>query len=65
MHWNGNSHSWNKKAELNIFWFWEKIDWQTWVEDWKKRSLDFIVRGERWDAQVGFESLDLMAGGVQ
>ena len=34
--WNGNSETWNKEAELNTFWFWEKIDWQAWIEDWKR-----------------------------
>ena len=65
--WNGNSEASNKEnkeAELNTFWFWEIIDWQAWVEDWKRRLLDFIEKGKRWDvwrgAQVGFESLDLM-----
>ena len=65
--WNGNSETSNKEnkeAELNTFWFWEIIDWQAWVEDWKRRLLDFIEKGERWDvwggAQAGFESLDLM-----
>ena len=23
--WNGNSETWNKEAELNAFWFWEKL----------------------------------------
>ena len=36
--WNGNSETSNKEAELNTFWFWEKIDWQAWVEDWKKHQ---------------------------
>ena len=62
--WNGNSETSNKEAELNTFWFWQIIDWQDWVEDWKRRLLDFIEKGERWDvwggAQAGFESLDLM-----
>ena len=65
--WNGNSETSNKEnkeAELNTFWFWEIIDWQAWVEDWKRHLLDFIEKGERWDvwggAQAGFESLDLM-----
>ena len=62
--WNGNTESWNKEAELNTFWFREKIDWQGWVEDWKKRSLDFTEKGERWDVwggtKAGFESLGLM-----
>ena len=65
--WNGNSETSNKEnkeAELNTFWFWEIIDWQAWVEDWKRRLLDFIEKSKRWDvwggAQAGFESLDLM-----
>ena len=65
--WNGNSETSNKEnkeAELNTFWFWEIIDWQAWVEDWKRRLLDFIEKGEQWDvcggAQAGFESLDLV-----
>ena len=65
--WNGNSETSNKEnkeAELNTFWFWEIIDWQAWVEDWKRRLLDFIEKDKRWDvwggAQAGFESLDLM-----
>ena len=36
--WNGNSETSNKEEELNTFWFWEKIDWQAWVEDWKKHQ---------------------------
>ena len=64
LHWNSNSETWSKEAKLNTFWFWEKVAWQAWVEDWKKRLLDFIGRGERWDvwegARAGFESLDLM-----
>ena len=70
--WNGNSETSNKEnkeAELNTFWFWEIIDWQAWVEDWKRRLLDFIEKGERWDvwggAQAGFESLDLMTEGIE
>ena len=47
LRWNGNSGTWNKEAELNTFWFWEKVDWQAWVEDWKKCVLDFVGRGER------------------
>ena len=50
-------------AKLNTFWFWEKIDWRAWVEDWERRLLDFIGKGKGWDiwggAQAGFESLDL------
>ena len=70
LRWNGNSETWNKKAELNTFWFWKKVDSQAWVEDWKKLLLeDFIRRGERWDvwegAQTGFESLDLMTEGIE
>ena len=64
--WNVNSETSNKEneeAELNT-WFWEIIDWQAWVEDWKRHLLDFIKKGERWDVwggtQAGFESLDLM-----
>ena len=64
LRWNGNSETSNKEAELSIFWLWEKIHWQTWVEDWKRRLLDFTEKGKRWDvwggAQAGFESLDLM-----
>ena len=70
--WNGNSETSNKEnkeAELNTFWFWEIIDWQAWVEDWKRHLLDFIEKGERWDvwggAQAGFESLDLMTEGIE
>ena len=59
-----NSETSNKEAELNSLWFWERIDWQARVEDWKRRLLDFIEKGKRWDvwgdAQAGFESLDLM-----
>ena len=62
--WNGNTETWNKEAELNTFWFRKKIDWQGWVEDWKKRSLDFTEESKRWDVwggtQAGFESLGLM-----
>ena len=62
--WNGNSETSNKEAELNTFWFWEIIDWQAWVEDWKRHLLDFDEKGEQWDfwggAQAGFESLDLV-----
>ena len=25
--WNGNSETWNKWSELNLFWFWEKTNW--------------------------------------
>ena len=25
LHWNGNSETWNKEAELNTFWFWGLI----------------------------------------
>ena len=64
LHWNSNSETWSKEAKLNTFWFWEKVAWQAWIEDWKKRLLDFIGRDERWDvwegARAGFESLDLM-----
>ena len=64
LRWNGNSETSNKEAELNTLWLWEKIDWQAWVEDWKRRLLDFIEKGKRWDvsggARAGFESLDLM-----
>ena len=67
--WNGNSETWNKEAELNTFWFWEKIDWQAWVEDWKTRLLDFIEKDERWafwgGTSGGFESLDLMTLGIE
>ena len=59
----------NKEAELNNFWFWGKVDWQAWEEDWRRRLLDFIGRGKRWDvwegAQAGFESLDLMTEGIE
>ena len=38
-------------------------------KDLKRRFLDFIGRGERWDvwedAQTGFESLDLMTEGIE
>ena len=65
---NGNSETWNKEAELNTFGFWEKFDWQAWLEDWKRRLLDFIGSGERWDvwegAQAGFESLNLMTEAI-
>ena len=67
--WNSNSETWNKEAELNTFWFWEKIDWQAWVEDWKTHLLDFIEKGERWVFWGGtsgvFESLDLMTLGIE
>ena len=67
--WNGNLETWNKEEQLNPFWFWKKIDWQAWVEDWKRRLLDFIERSERWDvwegSQVGFASLDLITEGVE
>ena len=39
--WNGNSETWNKEEELNTFWFWEKIGWQAWVEDWKRLYIAF------------------------
>ena len=59
-----NSETSNKEAELSSLWFWERIDWQARVEDWKRRLLDFIEKGKRWDvwggARAGFESLDLM-----
>ena len=67
--WNGNTETWNKEAELNTFWFRKKIDWQGWVEDWKKRSLDFTEESKRWDVwggtQAGFESLGLMTKGIE
>ena len=67
LRWNRNLETWNKEAQLNPFWFWKKIDWQAWVEDWKRRLLDFIERSERWDvwegSQVGFASLDLINEG--
>ena len=44
---NSNSETSNKVAEFNTFWFWEIIDWQAWVEDWKQCLLDFIEKGER------------------
>ena len=69
LRWNGNSETWNKETELNTFWFWEKVDWQAWVEDLKRHLLDFTGRGKRWDvwegAQAGFKSLDLMTEGVE
>ena len=47
----------------------KKIDWQAWVEDWKRHLLDIIGRSERWDvwegSQVGFASLDLITEGVE
>ena len=62
--WNSNSETSNKEAELNT-WFWEIIDWQAWVEDWKRCLLDLNEKGEKWDvwggAQAGFESVDLVA----
>ena len=48
--WNGNSETSNKEIkepELNSFWFWETIDWQAWVEDWRSPLGDFIEKGER------------------
>ena len=54
--WNGNSETsnkQNKEAELNTFWFREIIDWQTWVEYWKRRLLDFIEKRERWNVWGG------------
>ena len=69
LRWNGTSETSNKEAELSTFWFWEKIDWQAWVEDWKRRLLDFTGRAKRWDvrkgAQVGFKLLDLMTQGIE
>ena len=48
---------------------WEKVDWQSWVEDWKRCLLDYIGRGEWWyvgeGTQAGFESLDLMTEGIK
>ena len=47
----------------------KKIDWQAWVEDWKKRLLYFTGKGEKWGvwggAQAGFESIDLMTQGIK
>ena len=65
LRWNSNSETWNKEAALNnAFWFWENIDWQAWLEDWKRHLLDFIGKGKKWDvgggAGAGFESLALM-----
>ena len=69
LRWNVNLETWNKEAELNTVWFWEKNDWQVWVEEWKRQLLDFIRRGERWDvwegAPAGFESLGLMNEGIK
>ena len=66
--WNGHSETWNKEAELNILWIWEKMDWQAWVENWKKQLLDFIGKNKKWvvwkGAQAGFESLDLKTEGI-
>ena len=47
LRWNAGSETWYREVELNTVWFWKKIDWQDWVEDWKRRLLDFIGRGER------------------
>ena len=33
--WDGNSETSNKEGALNTFWFWEKVNWQVWVENWK------------------------------
>ena len=64
--WNDNSDTWNKEAELSTLWFWEKNDWQAWVENWKNYWLDFIGRWDVWGgAQAGFESLDLMTEGIE
>ena len=67
--WNDNPETWNKEAELNTCWFWEKVDWQPWVENLKKRLLDFIGRGKTWDAwedaPVIFKSLNLMTKGIE
>ena len=65
LRWISNSETWNTEAALNnAFWFWEKIDWQAWLEDWKRHLLDFIGKGKKWDggggAGAGFESLTLM-----
>ena len=69
LYWNSNSETWNNEVELNTFWFWEKVDWQAWVEDLKRHLLDFTGRGERWDvwedAQASFESFDLMTEGIK
>ena len=44
------------------------MDWQAWVENWKKHLLDFIGKNKRWvvwkGAQTGFESLDLITEGI-
>ena len=56
LRWNDNSEIWNKEAELNTFWLWEKVDWQAWVENLKRLLLDIIGRG----AEADFKSLDLM-----
>ena len=51
--WNGNSETSNKEAELNTFWFWEKIDWQAWVEEWKKApTLDLCALGDKQEFWV-------------
>ena len=69
LRWNGNEKTWNKEVELNTFWFWEKVDWQAWADDWKSRQLHFIGKAKRWDvaewAQAGFELLDLMTEGIE
>ena len=69
LRWNSNEKTWNKEVELNTFWFWEKVDWQAWAEDWKSRQLHFIGKAKRWDvaewAQAGFELLDLMTEGIE
>ena len=69
LRWNGNSETWNKKAELNTFWFLRKSWLAGLSKDLKRCLLDFIGRGERWDvwegAQTGFESLDLMTEGIE
>ena len=66
---NDNSEIWNKEPELNTFWFWEEIDWQAWIEDWKKLLLDVIGKGKRQDfsegALAGFELLDLITEGIK
>ena len=66
---NDNSETWNKEPELNTFWFWEEIDWQAWIEDWKKLLLDVIGKGKRQDvsegALAGFELLDLITEGIK
>ena len=69
LHWSGNSETWNKQAELNTLWFWEKM----WLAGWSRRVRKALTRlyrkRQRWDVwegvQVDFGSLYFMTKGIK